>query len=349
MGGGLVIGGTATLTNVTVSNNTAAGNPRVPVNGGGSGGGIVVFSGTTAPTNATVSQNTAAAGGGGSLPGTGGGIAQSGGTVNLKNSIVENNGPTQCAGTITSQDDNLSQGTACGFSAALHDLNNPVTPDPLLGTLQLNPPNPSVGTPGNNLTVALLPGSLAVDGVQHNTCPLPTSDERGVPRPQGPRCDIGAFELQPTATSTRTATSTVTPTSTRSPTATASPAITNTPTRAPTPTATPYPRPNVGVQVAPGGGTLQTTITARDAGCAQGNNQLQSLQFTRLTNATVDVGSPPLATVARPTTVPLPAHPATMPLTAHRTSASQAVTVELTVTDGCGAWPTFVGGGPNAF
>jgi hypothetical protein len=27
----------------------------------------------------------------------------------------------------------------------------------------------------------------------------------------------------------------------------------------------------------------------------------------------------------------------------------QASTVELVVTDGCGDWPTFVGGGPNAF
>jgi hypothetical protein len=26
-----------------------------------------------------------------------------------------------------------------------------------------------------------------------------------------------------------------------------------------------------------------------------------------------------------------------------------AATAELTVTDGCGDWPTFVGGGPGAF
>jgi hypothetical protein len=32
-----------------------------------------------------------------------------------------------------------------------------------------------------------------------------------------------------------------------------------------------------------------------------------------------------------------------------RQTAGQATTVPLTVIDGCGAWPTFVGGGPTAF
>jgi hypothetical protein len=36
-------------------------------------------------------------------------------------------------------------------------------------------------------------------------------------------------------------------------------------------------------------------------------------------------------------------------LTVHRQAAGQAATVELTVTDGCGQWPTFLGGGPGAF
>jgi hypothetical protein len=105
----------------------------------------------------------------------------------------------------------------------------------------------------------------------------------------------------------------------------------------------------VGVQVAPGGGTLTTTITARDANCSGGNNQLQSLEFTKLANATVDVATSPVTPVSTPTTVSLPAHPATVQLTVHRLTVGQAATVELTVNDGCGAWPTFVGGGPTAF
>ena len=100
--------------------------------------------------------------------------------------------------------------------------------------------------------------------------------------------------------------------------------------------------------MAPGGGTLQTTLTARDAGCAGGNNKLLSLQVTRLTNATVDVpGFGPVSTT--PTTVNLPTQPPSIGLTVHRLNAGQATTVELTVTDGCGSWPTFIGGGGTAF
>jgi hypothetical protein len=32
-----------------------------------------------------------------------------------------------------------------------------------------------------------------------------------------------------------------------------------------------------------------------------------------------------------------------------RATAGQAATVSFTVTDGCGDFPTFVGGGPSAF
>jgi hypothetical protein len=104
------------------------------------------------------------------------------------------------------------------------------------------------------------------------------------------------------------------------------------------------------VQVAPGGGTLQTTITARDAGCPGDNNQLQSIQATRLTNVTVDVATMPgiAASTARQS-VALPSHLGSIPLTVRHLAAEQAATVELSVTDGCGSWPTFVGGGPSAF
>jgi uncharacterized repeat protein (TIGR01451 family) len=116
-------------------------------------------------------------------------------------------------------------------------------------------------------------------------------------------------------------------------------------------TPTPFPRPNVGVAVAPapGAGALQTTLTARDANCSP-NNQLQSLQFTRLANATVEVATAPVTTVSTaPTTVSLPTLPASIVLTVRRVTAGQPTTVELIVTDGCGTWPTFVGGGASAF
>ncbi len=132
-----------------------------------------------------------------------------------------------------------------------------------------------------------------------------------------------------------------------SPTPTATATSTPSPTSTPTITPTPYPRPNVGVQVAPGGGVLQTTIAARDAGCPQGNNQLFSIQFTQLDNASVE--GPGFGPIVSPQPVALPSHPPSVVLTIRRLNAGQATTVRMVVTDGCGTWPTFVGGGPSAF
>jgi hypothetical protein len=140
-------------------------------------------------------------------------------------------------------------------------------------------------------------------------------------------------------------------TPTQTPTRTSTPTPTSTPIRTPTPTATPYPHQNVSAQVARSStsGLLQTTITARDAGCPGGNNELVALQFTRLTNARVDIASMPASSITAPTTISLPAHPATVSMTVHRIASGLGATVELTVTDGCGAWPTLVGGGPSSF
>jgi hypothetical protein len=78
---------------------------------------------------------------------------------------------------------NLDSGTSCRLSQPT-DLSNT---DPLLGPLADNG--------GPTQTQALQPGSPAIDhgGTSANGCP-PT-DQRGITRPQGPACDIGAFEL----------------------------------------------------------------------------------------------------------------------------------------------------------
>ena len=47
---------------------------------------------------------------------------------------------------------------------------------------------------GDTLTHALVPGSPAVDAVPTD-CGPPVTDQRGVPRPQGAACDIGALEV----------------------------------------------------------------------------------------------------------------------------------------------------------
>ena len=49
---------------------------------------------------------------------------------------------------------------------------------------------------GPTQTMALPPGSAAIDFVPANACPV-TTDQRGVARPQGAACDAGAYELAP--------------------------------------------------------------------------------------------------------------------------------------------------------
>jgi hypothetical protein len=93
---------------------------------------------------------------------------------------------------------------------------------------------------------------------------------------------------------------------------------------------------------------MLVTLTARDADCAQGNNRLLSIDVTAFANGTVTwPGSPP-TTVSAPTSLTIPGTPATYQFTMVR-AAPGATTVSFVVHDGCGAWPTFVGGGPGAF
>ena len=115
----------------------------------------------------------------------GGGIYNNiGGTGTIKNSIVANS-PSggNCSGFagLASNGHNLSSDGTCAFFAA-GDKNNT---NPLLGPLAFNG--------GPTPTHALLNGSPAADaGVV--PCPPPATDQRGVSRPQGLRCDIGAYE-----------------------------------------------------------------------------------------------------------------------------------------------------------
>jgi hypothetical protein len=163
----------------------------------------------------------------------------------------------------------------------------------------------------------------------------------------------------PSATATATppatasATSTGTPPATRTPTAT--PAASSTATRTPTITPTPYRQPAVGVQVVPGAvaGRLTVTITARDANCTP-NNRLVSIQVTALQNAVIQLPDSVLLQ-ATPFSLPIPPNSNSVSFTLVRrpdsppNPAGDGSTASLLVTDGCGAWPTFVGGGVSAF
>lgn len=216
-GGGIYNSGKLTLSTSTVAGNTAkAGFPahRFDV-GTAEGGGIFNDKGTMMMSNSTLVGNTVRPTSGfvhyyggaisnklgtaiisnSTLSANTSGIASVyfGSTVTLQNSIVSNNSGWNCGGnTMISKGYNLSSDNTCNFSGP-GDLNNH---DPLLGPLQNNG--------GPTETMALLPGSPAIDGGNPAGCTdglghLLTTDQRGMPRPDkedSAGCDMGAYESQ---------------------------------------------------------------------------------------------------------------------------------------------------------
>jgi hypothetical protein len=108
-------------------------------------------------------------------------------TMSAVNTIVSNGASGNCTGQITSQGHNLESADECDF----HSAGDQTGRDPLLGALGDN------GGPTD--TEALLAGSPAIDTGDPAGCP--PADQRGVARPQRLACDIGAFELAPSAPS----------------------------------------------------------------------------------------------------------------------------------------------------
>ena len=107
------------------------------------------------------------------------GIASYGSGVVLINTIVANNGGSNCDGTIISLGHNLASDASCSLTAG-GDL--PSTAAGLDGL---------AWNGGPTQTRALLPGSAAIDGGDNAACPA--RDQRGVTR-FGSICDIGAYE-----------------------------------------------------------------------------------------------------------------------------------------------------------
>lgn len=182
-GGGISNAGPLTITNSTISGNSA--NHKGFGNGGGisTGGPFAVL----AITNCTISGNSV-----GSVQGSGGGIEVSGGTLQIRNTILHASGMGGTifsnSGTVTSQGYNLSSDNGGGFLTATGDQINTL---PMLGPLQNNG--------GPTATHALLSDSPAINTGAPNFVPPPLYDQRGpgYPRVSGGRIDIGSFELQP--------------------------------------------------------------------------------------------------------------------------------------------------------
>lgn len=192
-GGGIFDAGTLTVVNSTITGNVAVG-------GGGSvGGALIVRPGsTTAITSSTFANNSG---------NNGNDMESESSALTITDTIMASGCLMESA--LTDGGHNLESGSSCDFS----------------GPTDQRGVNPDLGPLGDNggptPTMALAPGSPAIDS--GGTCPAVDggTDQRGLPRTAS--CDTGAYEVQDQApvlapipgsnsmegTSTRTALATV--------------------------------------------------------------------------------------------------------------------------------------------
>ena len=177
--GGIYNVGTLTVTNSTVSGNRA---DAIVMVGGSAWIGGIYNAGTLTVTNSTISGNIVPGGFGIYI----GGIYNAGGTATMRNSIVAaNNAGGNCSwsgAAITDGGNNIDDAASCGFSAP----SSMSSTDPLLDPAGLQ------NNGGPTQTIAILAGSPAINAGAG--CPL--TDQRGISRPQGSACDIGAYEAE---------------------------------------------------------------------------------------------------------------------------------------------------------
>jgi len=202
LGGGINNAGELTLDHVTVAGNKVGGTG----DSDGNGGGIFTSGPVLSLMNSTVSGNWAEFGGGGIYsPGSasielihstvafnaaghgGGGVEPHSSSLSVTSTIIANNtgvaGGEDCllgAGPTGMTLMNLFSTASCFTDLA-------IVADPMLAPLADNG--------GPTPTHALLAGSPAIDAVPTPGCFLADVDQRYVVRPQGWRCDLGAFEF----------------------------------------------------------------------------------------------------------------------------------------------------------
>jgi len=217
-GGGIYSDGILTITNSTFSGNSAQNGGAIFIARGTAqitrstfvnnsatnvGGGILSWTGTTKVSNSTFVGNSATQGGGlyndvsylaltnstfsGNSATHGAGLYNAGIVLDFTNNILANSiSGSDCynedgAGSISLNVSNLVEANA---SAPNHCVTPALTGDPQLGPLSSNG--------GLTQTMPLLPGSPGIDAGDDPTCL--SMDQRGLIRPQGSHCDIGAYE-----------------------------------------------------------------------------------------------------------------------------------------------------------
>jgi hypothetical protein len=221
MGGAIFnMHGTLTITNSTLSGNAAVGGTSTPAltdPGKGIGGAVFNLSGTVTLIASTIAANT--------------GdhyasqifnlvydAAQERHALTLLQDTIVANGAGGARADVASDKSSYIAPAQPAASTALVDAGHldllttpvattiaagevgaatgtPLLADPLLGPLQ--------GNGGLTETMALAAGSPAIGAGGNGACPA--TDQRGVARPQGATCDIGAYEVAPPSVSTGSA------------------------------------------------------------------------------------------------------------------------------------------------
>jgi hypothetical protein len=204
LGGGIFANDDLTIADSTIEGNDVQGNADV------AGGGIFDSSNSSANslTNSTVSGNDGGGGAGGVHLGdhtditnvtfknnTGGNpdgqdLIQFGGTATVQNTIFDNLNACdeELTGAIASAipGHNIDADDTCGFGVTQGNMENT---DPMLqtGLVQFGTP------PGQSIHFAFAT-SPAIDNADPSCGGSIPFDQRGIERPQGPACDIGAYE-----------------------------------------------------------------------------------------------------------------------------------------------------------
>lgn len=185
-GGAIHATGTTVIVNSTLTANTVGASQ----NDTAGSGGAISTSGALTLINTTVHGNALGTGRAPATPGTATAIRATGAAPALVNSIVSGDAGL-CSGFPSSATgrNNLATDASCGNGDLLVG-GAPVTVAALsLGMLASN------GGPTPTLT--LQSGSVAIDAGSDADCaadPVNGVDQRGVARPQGTRCDVGAVE-----------------------------------------------------------------------------------------------------------------------------------------------------------
>jgi hypothetical protein len=174
------------MTNCTfVANRAQGGTGESPARSGLGLGGAIGTDSSLIAACSTFAHNGAFLDG--DVPGSGGATLHvTSGSLRLFGCILADSaGGGHSTGAVINLGYNLSSDATPAFLGQLNSLNNA---DAMLGPLADNG--------GPTLTMALLPGSPALDAIPPSMTTTPF-DQRGMARPVGTGADIGAFELGP--------------------------------------------------------------------------------------------------------------------------------------------------------